>query len=143
MLAFVLFSFECSSEVDFPLPLSPVEQYAYPQSVLTLDVSPNPTTTGTVSQTWILREMNGVGMRVDSITMKIHNSAGVLTETRKLAEADIKALWESTYIPKSFIASGTIQMQISGEAGGRLYIHLFGHDDNRYVVSALDTLQII
>jgi hypothetical protein len=133
----------CSMSEDFPLPTNPVEKYALPQSALALSITPNPTGTGQVTQTWILREINKVGMRIDSIRINTYSQAGILSSTQKLAESTIEELWESTYIPPLWSGAGARQAEINGEGGGKIIVTLYGHDDNQYNISAADTLSIL
>lgn len=135
-------SFNCSSEQPFPFPTNPIEKNALPKSVLVLDITPNPTNPGSVTQTWILKEINGIGMRIDSILAVNYTPSGSQSAIRKLPESDIIILWEYTYIPKKFIASGTLQTTVTGERGGKIIYRLFGHDDNYNNVATADTVLI-
>ena len=131
---------KCSSDSDFPLPTNPIEKYALPHSVIVLDISPNPIDLGTVNSAWSIREINGVGMRIDSILLLTYSPSGSLSESSKLTDDDITQLWDFTYIPKFFADVGTLQTEISGERGGNIFVNLFGHDDNLNSVTASDTL---
>ncbi len=142
-MSLLLMLTSCSTSEEFPLPLNPVEKYALPRSTIVLTITPNPTGTGQVTQTWIIREINDVGMRIDSIRINTHTASGAVAATRKLLEADVQQLWESTYIPPLWSGAGTRQAEITGESGGRIFIMLYGHDDNQYRVTAADTLAIL
>ena len=133
----------CSMSEDFPLPTNPVEKHALPRSVIIMTITPDPTATGQVMQTWIIREINEVGMRIDSIRVNTQNSGGTITATEKLLESDIKGLWDYTYIPALWSGAGTRLSDISGESGGRIIVTLFGHDDNQYRITSADTLVIL
>ena len=104
---------------------------------------PNPTELGNVNQSWNIRELNGVGMRIDSIRLDSYSSSGSFISTQKLTDSNITQLWESTYLPELYVDTGTIQLELLGEPGGHIFIHLFGHDDNRYFVSSSDTLLVL
>lgn len=134
----------CTTGEGIEIPTSPLLKFAPPRANAILDITPNPTPTGTVTQFWTITETDSMGFSVESILLETYDPAGARIDSTAMTQGEIQAITgdESRYFPPRFSYTGSREVEITLDPGSYIVITATGQDDNDYVFTFSETVTV-